>query len=99
MGKTSYKASETSDASLEATLKSAGIQFSLALLDPLVGGDLVREAYAFKGPVLEKFANELQVSPEELAINIIEHMPARPTRKQLRLTLHYAAPHLSRYSQ
>lgn len=65
-------------------------------LDPKVGDQLVREAYAFDGPLLRDFADGLEVAPEDLAALIVQGFPANPTRQELSAVLIRISPTLSR---
>jgi len=65
-------------------------------LDPKVGDQLVREAFAFDGPLLRDFADGLEVAPQDLAALIVQDIPASPTRRELSGVLIRIAPALSR---
>ncbi len=65
-------------------------------LDPQVGDQLVREAYAFDGPLLREMADGLEVTPERLAQSIVTRLPAAPTRSDLTRVIVTVAPDLER---
>jgi len=91
---TSRQSSGVSDASLEKTIRITWKNYQVHLLDPDIADALVKEAYAFKGPLLSKFSQELSISTEQLAHTIIEVFPPQAKRSQLQRLFSYVIPKL-----
>jgi hypothetical protein len=82
------------DASLESTTKLTSFDKDLAL-EPEVADRLVQEAFSRRGATLDLFAGRLGVTPDQLAVTIMKHVPDRPTRSELVRLLAYVVPNLN----
>jgi hypothetical protein len=99
MGAMGRQSSETMDASLLQTTVQSQEVINIPLLDPLVAKTLLREAFAFQGNTLMRFAHYFHCGHIDLANLIIQHAPQRPTRSELTELLvfmsHYPDCHVS----
>jgi hypothetical protein len=94
----------TSEATFETTTHETspdhypchmGHRYSTCMrIDPEVGDQLVREAFAGKGTVLHDFADGLDVDEGAMAAAIVTSMPPAPTRTDLQRVLLISGPAL-----
>ncbi|MDH5802781.1 MAG: hypothetical protein OEZ68_18420, partial [Gammaproteobacteria bacterium] len=82
------------DATLEDTTQITWKNYEVRLMDPDISDQLIKEAYAFTGPLLQHMAGELDVAPTLLARTIINSAPKQASRSQLKRLMMYIIPSL-----
>lgn len=88
------KTQPLSDASLVKTTRLTWKDAFALRLDPDVADDLIKDAYAFSGDTLHFFARELDVSPRQLSLTIIRHIPRDLDREGLERLMQKLIPAL-----
>jgi ubiquinone/menaquinone biosynthesis C-methylase UbiE len=90
----SLNSSKQMDTSLESSLGDLWNDYQARIIEPDTADQLIKEAYALSGPTLVYFAEELRVPTPLLAQSIIQSVPKRTSRSQLKSIMTYIVPAL-----
>lgn len=95
-GRSTLEVSKSLDQSLADTTAKTWKKHEAARMDPDIADQLLKDAYAFRGTTLTRFAHELRVSERRLALVLIQDVPGQPTRNQLERMMTWVIPALER---